>query len=75
MKGVPIPSVQEIMGHRDIQTTLRYCHLSPHFQHRAIELIAGESKWEASDFFTDTKTDTRDNFGDFEIGGENGQVH
>ncbi len=29
MAGVPLPTVQQILGHRDIQTTLRYSHLAP----------------------------------------------
>ena len=29
MEGVDLVSVKEILGHRDIQTTLRYAHLSP----------------------------------------------
>jgi len=29
MAGVDLVSVKEILGHRDIQTTLRYAHLSP----------------------------------------------
>ncbi len=29
MRGVPLKAVQELMGHADIQTTMRYAHLSP----------------------------------------------
>jgi integrase len=29
MAGVDLVSVKEILGHRDIQTTLRYSHLAP----------------------------------------------
>ena len=29
MSGVDLVSVKEILGHRDIQTTLRYSHLDP----------------------------------------------
>ncbi len=29
MAGVPIRTIQEIMGHRDIGTTLKYAHLAP----------------------------------------------
>ena len=29
MAGVDLLSVKDILGHRDIQTTLRYAHLAP----------------------------------------------
>ena len=29
MAGVDVVSVKEILGHRDIETTMRYSHLSP----------------------------------------------
>jgi integrase len=29
MRGVPIPVVQQLMGHADIRLTMRYAHLSP----------------------------------------------
>jgi len=37
MAGVPLPTVKEILGHRDLQTTLRYAHLSPGHVQAAIE--------------------------------------
>lgn len=37
MAGVPLPPVKEIMGHRDIQTTLRYAHLAPSHIQAAME--------------------------------------
>ena len=37
MAGVPLPTVQQILGHRDIQTTLRYAHLSPSHIQEAIQ--------------------------------------
>jgi integrase len=37
MAGVPLPTVKEILGHRDLQTTLRYAHLSPGHIQAAIE--------------------------------------
>lgn len=29
MKGVPLKVVQELLGHKDIKTTMRYAHLAP----------------------------------------------
>jgi len=29
MKGVPVRAIQELAGHRDLSTTMRYMHLSP----------------------------------------------
>ena len=37
MAGVPLPTVKEILGHRDLQTTLKYSHLSPGHIQTAIE--------------------------------------
>jgi len=36
MAGVDLVSVKEILGHRDIQTTLRYSHLAPGHLHDAV---------------------------------------
>ena len=38
MAGVDLVSVKEILGHRDIQTTLPYSHLDPRHLHAAINL-------------------------------------
>jgi len=37
MAGVPIRTIQEIMGHRDIGTTLKYTHLAPGHIKEAIQ--------------------------------------
>lgn len=43
MAGVPLRTVQELMGHKTIQMTARYAHLSPGHLQNAVELISGAS--------------------------------
>jgi integrase len=39
MAGVPLMDVQELMGHQDFDTTLRYAHLSPdHVKRQVLHL-------------------------------------
>jgi len=38
MAGVPLRTIQEILGHRDIGTTLKYTHLAPSHLKEAIQL-------------------------------------
>ena len=37
--GVPLKTIQELAGHKTIQMTARYAHLSPDHLHTAVELI------------------------------------
>jgi len=37
MAGVPLPTAREVLGHRVIQTTLRYAHLAPSHIQAAME--------------------------------------
>jgi integrase len=41
MAGVDLPTVQELMGHKDIKMTLRYTHLSSDHKRRAVTALAG----------------------------------
>jgi len=43
MQGIDLRTVQQIMGHKDIQTTMRYAHLSPEYVHEAIGRL--DSVW------------------------------
>jgi len=36
MRGVPIKTVQELLGHATIEMTMRYAHLSPEVKHDAV---------------------------------------
>jgi len=42
MLGVPIFTVQKLMGHKKIEMTMRYAHLAPGHLRAAVELLAGE---------------------------------
>lgn len=52
MAGVDLPSVMKLMGHRNIQTTMRYAHLAPKHLAEAAERMVRP---------TDTTTDTKQN--------------
>ena len=39
MKGVPLITIKELMGHSDIKTTLIYAHLAPNIKQDAVELL------------------------------------
>ncbi|MCM1003543.1 MAG: site-specific integrase [Candidatus Gastranaerophilales bacterium] len=39
-KGVPLPVVQEILGHSKIETTMRYTHTIPSQKVNAINLLS-----------------------------------
>jgi len=50
MAGVDLRTVQELMGHKAIEMTLRYSHLSPGHQLDAVQRLNGKP--------SDTATDT-----------------
>lgn len=43
MRGVPVKTIQELLGHRTIQTTMRYAHLAPEVRRDAVELLDGSA--------------------------------
>ncbi len=56
MAGVDLRTVQELMGHRTIQMTCRYAHLSPAHEAGAVEQLVG---------FAGVQSGTRSGTGDF----------
>jgi Phage integrase family len=54
MAGVDLRTVQELMGHKSIQMTVRYSHLTPKHTLAAVEKLAGA----VTAIPTDTKTST-----------------
>jgi integrase len=48
MRGVPIKVVQELLGHRDIKTTMRYAHLAPESRREAVALLDIDAAHEAT---------------------------
>jgi integrase len=54
MAGVPLPTLKDLMGHRDIKTTMRYAHLA-HDHRRAS--VAKIGKLVTIDTNMDTKAD------------------
>ena len=40
--GIDLPTLKDIMGHKDIRTTMRYVHVTQEHQHRAMEKFEAE---------------------------------
>lgn len=59
MAGVDLRTVQQLMGHKAIQMTVRYAHLAPEHQMAAVERLC--SAQGALEHPTDTRTDTMPN--------------
>ena len=56
MAGVDLRTVQELMGHKTIQMTVRYAHLAPQHRLAAVQRLCDtEAVQKAS---SDTRTDT-----------------
>jgi site-specific recombinase XerD len=47
MKGVPVRTIQELAGHQDLKTTMRYMHLSPMASVAAIRALDSGAPWGA----------------------------
>jgi integrase len=56
MAGVDLRTVQELMGHKTIQMTVRYAHLAPKHQLAAVQRLCDTSAAQAAP--SDTRTDT-----------------
>ena len=39
MAGIPLPTIQQLLGHRDIQTVMIYAHLSPSHVHQSVNAL------------------------------------
>ena len=57
MAGVDIATIKELMGHKDISTTMRYLHPSPQHKKDAVERLT----YSPMDTYLDTYDDTGDN--------------
>jgi len=44
IKGTPIHTIQELLGHKDLRMTLRYAHLSPAHLAEAVETVEAAEK-------------------------------
>jgi hypothetical protein len=59
MAGVPIKTVQDLMGHKTIQMTARYAHLSPDYLQNAVEMIVGANSHQTATGTHRKRTATR----------------
>ncbi len=52
MSGVDLNTVQELMGHKSLEMTLRYSHLSPDHKKRAVDILGRrmDTIWTPSTF-------------------------
>jgi len=56
MKGVDLRTVQELMGHKTIQMTVRYAHLAPQHRLAAVQRLCDTEAVQSA--ASDTRTDT-----------------
>ena len=53
MAGVDLNTVRELLGHKDMNLTLRYAHLSPDHKSKALEILARkmDTRWPPEENF------------------------
>jgi len=44
MAGASLKAIQELLGHRDVQTTMRYAHLAPSSLREAVSLLGARKE-------------------------------
>jgi hypothetical protein len=44
MSGAPLSAIQQLLGHSDIQTTMKYAHLSPSTLRSTIKLLENDNE-------------------------------
>jgi integrase len=59
MAGVDLRTVQELMGHKSIQMTVRYSHLTPKHTLAAVEMLAGVATVSPTGTKTSTEPEER----------------
>jgi site-specific recombinase XerD len=75
MKGVDIRTVQELLGHKTIQMTVRYAHLAPQHKLAAVERLCEPVEVESNQKAApETSTDTRTSTSDVEGGREQAEA-
>jgi integrase len=62
MRGIPIKTIQELMGHKDISMTMRYAHLTENTKIEAVNVLNGLTDKKNRDCH---KTVTRNQIDDF----------
>ena len=60
MRGVDLRTVQELMGHKSIVTTMRYAHLAPQHQADAVERLVRPTPGASTDTAISTKESRSD---------------